>query len=196
MRKRLITTRREFVGAGLALLPFLKFEACASSSETCSPTVRGAGGPFYKEGAPWRAKLCGADEPGEPLVVTGRVTGADTCAPLKGAVVDVWQADSAGRYDNERFHLRGRVRADDEGLYSFETVLPGNYSDGGLARARHIHYIITAPGYAPLVTECYFEGDPRNRTDPIVRNSLVIPLAGIQGKQRKATFDIVLAKAR
>ena len=196
MGKKLITSRREFVGAGLALLPFLKFEACAAGAETCRPTVRGAGGPFYKEGAPWRSRLCEANEPGEPLVVAGRVTAADTCAPLKGAVVDVWQADAAGHYDNERFHLRGRVRADDEGRYSFETVLPGNYTDGGFERARHIHYIISAPGYAPLTTECYFEGEPRNRTDPIVRDSLVIPLHGTQGKQRTATFDIVLAKAR
>ncbi len=196
MGKSLITSRREFVGAGLALLPFLKFEACAVAAETCGPTVRGAGGPFYKEGAPWRSRLCGADEPGERLAVAGRVTAADTCAPLKGAVVDVWQADAAGRYDNERFNLRGRVRTDDAGLYSFETVLPGNYTDGGFQRARHIHYIITAPGYAPLTTECYFEGEPRNRTDPIVRASLIAPLTGAQGKQRKATFDIVLAKAR
>jgi catechol 1,2-dioxygenase len=184
------------VGAGLALLPFLKFEACARAAETCSPTARGAGGPFYKEGAPWRSRLCGAGEPGEALHVAGRVTAADTCAPLKGAVVDVWQADSAGHYDNERFHLRGRVRADDEGRYSFETVLPGNYTDGGFERARHIHYIISAPGYAPLVTECYFEGDARNRTDPIVRNSLIVPLDGERGKQLKATFDVVLAKAK
>lgn len=196
MRKKLNTSRREFVGAGLALLPFLTFEACAAAAETCGPTARGAGGPFYREGAPWRARLCGADEPGEPLVVAGRVMAADTCSPLKGAVVDVWQADAAGHYDNERFNLRGRVRADDEGRYSFETVLPGNYADGGFERARHIHYIITAPGYAPLTTECYFEGDPRNRTDPVVRNSLVIPLAAAQGRGRKATFDIVLAKAR
>lgn len=196
MRKRLVTSRREFVGAGLALLPFLKFEACAGAAETCGPTATGAGGPFYKEGAPWRSKLCGADEPGEALVVAGRVTAADTCAPLKGAVVDVWQADASGRYDNERFHLRGRVRADGEGRYQFETVLPGNYSDGGFQRARHIHYIISAPGYAPLTTECYFEGDARNRTDPIVRSSLVVPLSGGKGTQLKATFDIVLARAK
>lgn len=194
MRKRLNTSRREFVGAGLALLPFLKFEACATAAETCSPTARGAGGPFYKEGAPWREKLCGADEPGERLQVAGRVTAADTCAPLKGAIVDVWQADAAGHYDNERFHLRGRVRADDEGHYRFETILPGNYTDGGLQRARHIHYIISAPGYAPLVTECYFEGEARNRTDPIVRAALIVPLDGERGKQLTATFDVVLAK--
>jgi catechol 1,2-dioxygenase len=196
MSKRLLTSRREFVGAGLALLPFLRFEACATEAETCSPTLRGAGGPFYREGAPWRSKLCAAGEPGEALVVAGRVTAADTCAPLKGAVVDVWQADAAGRYDNERFNLRGRVKADDEGRYRFETVLPGNYADGGFQRARHIHYIISAPGYAPLTTECYFDGEARNRTDPIVRPSLIVPLDGERGKQLKATFDIVLAKSK
>jgi catechol 1,2-dioxygenase len=198
MRDRFITSRREFMGAGLALLPFLKAGACVDS---CSPTVRGAGGPFYREGAPWRAKLCGADEPGEPLLIAGRVTAADTCRPLKGAVVDVWQADAAGRYDNERFHLRGRVKTDDEGRYQIETILPGNYTDGGFGRAKHIHYIVSAPGYAPLTTECYFEGDARNQTDRLVRSSLIIPLSGLapgsgKGKQLKGTFDVVLSKAR
>lgn len=195
MRNRLSTSRREFVAAGLALLPFLKAEAC-EAAEKCSPTVRGAGGPFYREGAPWRARLCGADEPGQPLLIAGRVTAAGTCDPLKGAVIDIWQADAAGHYDNERFHLRGRVRADDEGCYSFETVLPGNYSDGGFERAKHIHYIVSAPGHTPLTTECYFEGDARNQTDQLVRSSLVIPLSQGQGKQLKGTFDFVLAKAR
>jgi protocatechuate 3,4-dioxygenase beta subunit len=200
MKDRRITSRREFVGAGLALLPLLKAAACADA-EICGPTVRGAGGPFYREGAPWRAKLCDASEPGQPLIVAGRVTAAGTCEPLKEAVIDIWQADAAGRYDNEHFHLRGRVRADEEGRYLIETILPGNYTDGGMERAKHIHYIVSAPGYSTLTTECYFEGDARNRTDQLVRSSLIITLStpaqqSAKAKQLKGTFDVVLAKAR
>jgi catechol 1,2-dioxygenase len=204
MRHKLITSRREFVAAGLVLLPFLRTGACATE-ENCSPTSRGAGGPFYRKGAPWTTKLCGAEEPGEPLVIAGRVVAADTCKPLGGAIVDVFQANAAGLYDTQlpnadpnRFHLRGQMKTDDDGRYQFETILPGNYGDGGFQRARHIHYIVSFPGYRPLVTECYFEGDEHNATDRLVRAPLIIGLSETTSEKRKrlkGTFDIVLAKA-
>jgi catechol 1,2-dioxygenase len=190
----------------LVALPLWKIGACAETSEACRPTVRGAGGPFYREGAPWRSKLCDASEPGEPLVVSGRVTAADSCQPLKGAVVDVFQANAAGLYDTQikgldpaRFHLRGQMRTDEAGRYRFETVLPGNYTDG-IERARHIHFRVSAPGYAPLVTECYFEGEPRNATDRLVKAPLVIRLSDFthereRRKYHAGTFDLVLARA-
>lgn len=190
--------------AGLAALPLL---GCEASAENCRQTERGAGGPFYRRGAPWRAKLAEASEPGEPLIISGRVVAAGTCEPLKGAIVDVWQANAEGLYDNQLsgerangFRLRGQMKTDDEGRYQFETVLPGNYGDGGVQRAKHIHYIVSFPGYAPITTECYFEGDERNRTDPLVRESLVVALSSFTHRQErrkylKGTFDIALRKA-
>ena len=203
MRDRFIKGRREFLAAGLVALPLLKVGAC-EAAESCRPTARGAGGPYYRKGAPWTARLCGAEEPGTPLVVEGRVTAADTCRPLEGAVVEVFQANDAGLYDVQMpghrpdlFRLRGQLRADAAGRYRFETVLPGNYTDG-IARARHIHYVVSAPGYRPLVTECYFKGEPRNETDRLVRPELIIALDESTRDRRKqlaATFDLVLAKA-
>ncbi|HEV2762682.1 MAG TPA: hypothetical protein VGV38_06780 [Pyrinomonadaceae bacterium] len=205
MKEKLIYTRREFVAAGLLVVPLLKASACAAESNSggCPPTARGAGGPFYRAGAPWTSRLCSPEEPGEPLLVAGRVTAADTCRPVAGALLDVFQADAEGRYDSQRpgftpetFHLRGRMKADAEGRYRIETVLPGLYP----GRARHIHFVVSAPGYAPLVTECYFEGDPRAASDPLVRRPLVLPLSDFTQEQdrrkyRRATFDLVLAKA-
>jgi catechol 1,2-dioxygenase len=206
MKAEAQASRRRFLLAGLAALPLVGCEALA---ENCRPTERGAGGPFYRRGAPWRARLAEANEPGEPLVISGRVVAAGTCQPLKGAIVDVWQANAAGFYDNQLsgeraagangFRLRGQMKTDDEGRYQFETVLPGNYGDAGVQRARHIHYIVSFPGYAPLTTECYFEGDEHNRTDPLVRQSLVVALSSFAHPQErrkylKGTFDIVLGK--
>lgn len=206
MKEKLIYTRREFVAAGLVLVPLLKASACEAEGgggRACEPTQRGAGGPFYRAGAPWTSKLCGADEPGDPLVVSGRVTAADTCRPLAGVLLDVFHADHEGRYDSQRpgftpdtFHLRGRMKTDSEGRYRIETVLPGLYP----GRPRHIHFVVSAPGYATLVTECYFEGDPRISTDPLVRRPLVVALSDSKHEQDKrkrlaGTFDLVLATA-
>lgn len=211
MRDRRTFTRREFVAAGLVAVPLLGVAACAADSAVaeaaCRPTVRGAGGPFYREGAPWTDKLCGPDEPGDALVVAGRVTSASDCRPLAGALLDVFQANAAGLYDTQipnlapgRFHLRGRLRTDADGRYEFHTVLPGQYTDGGVARASHIHFRISAPGHAPLITECYFEGDTRNQTDPLVRPPLVVRLADSTPARQthrslRASFDLVLTKA-
>lgn len=201
-------TRRAFIWSGLAGVPLFKTAACAVE-RACRPTVESQLGPFYREGAPWRTKLCGADEPGEPLVLAGRVTASETCAPLKGAVLDVWHASAAGFYDNNapsrpfdpaKFFLRGQTKTDADGRYHFETIMPGNYGQGRFVRAKHIHILITCPGYGQLVTECYFEGDKHNATDSLVKSSLVAPLTSFahEGEKRtysKVGFDIALVKA-
>lgn len=200
-----LVSRREFVLAGFALVPLLNCNAGAvadANAGVCNPTARGNRGPFYRGGAPWRTKLCDLDEPGEPLVISGRVIAADTCQPLTEAVVDVWQANAAGRYDNDssRFHLRGKTKTGEDGRYSFETILPANYGDGGFQRAKHIHYIVSRAGYESQITECYFEGDPHIKTDSLAKSALVIPLLssvhdGDKRKRLRGTFDIVLARA-
>ena len=202
MKERLKSSRRGFIFAGFAAIPFLKSKALADS---CNPTETNAEGPFYRKGAPWTTQLCGADEPGDPIVIAGRVIDAETCKPIKGATVDVWQANAAGRYDNDdpkhppdpdKFHLRGQMKTDKDGRYRFSTVLPANYSGGGVGmRAKHIHYIVSCPGYVPLTTQCYFEGDKYNESDRLVKSSLIIGLAD-KKKHKEGTFDIVLAKAK
>lgn len=213
MRDRYDISRRAFLLAGACAVPLVGCAAragegeAAAEAERCAATAESQYGPFYRAGAPWRTRLCGEDEPGELLVVTGRVTSAAGCAPLAGAVLDVWQASAAGHYDNNdpgrpfdpaRFNLRGRVRADAEGRYRFESVVPGNYGEGRFVRARHIHLLASAPGHPPLVTEIYFAGDPNNETDGLVRRTLVTRFDAYThdgGRPaRRGTFDIVLTK--
>lgn len=173
----------------------------------CIPTVDNVRGPFYRKGAPFRTSLCPADEPGEPLIVSGRVVGLPDCRPLAGAILDVWQANAKGLYSNmlglgdpddpKTFLLRGRMRTDHEGWYRFETVLPGHYPLWLLTRPRHIHFIVTYPGYVPLITQLFFEGDKYLERDPWVKDSLIIRLtkggAGADQKTRLGgLFDIVL----
>ena len=98
----------------------------------------------------------------------------------------------------EEYLLRGRIRAGEDGRYSFDTILPGNYRvNEDRVRPRHIHYIVSHPTRKSLTTQLYFEGDPHNLTDSLVKSPLIIPLKRSQGKRAAAayegTFDIVLS---
>jgi len=155
-----------------------------------APTESNIEGPYYRKDAPFRNKLA-AGLKGDPLKISGRVLSPDG-TPLREALVDVWQADKEGAYDNssDAFVLRGRIKTDKEGLYTVETVMPGQYDLGEAKRPAHIHYKISAPGHSPLTTQLYFKGDPWLSKDPFVRKSLIIEIADKAG-----TFDIVLARA-
>ncbi len=155
-----------------------------------TPTESNIEGPYYRKEAPFRNKLATGLK-GDPLKITGKVLSPDG-APLREAVVDVWQADKEGAYDNssDAFVLRGRIRTDKDGLYVYETIMPGQYDLGEAKRPAHIHYKVSAAGHALLTTQLYFKGDPWLSKDPFVRKSLIIELADKAG-----TFDIVLTKA-
>jgi protocatechuate 3,4-dioxygenase beta subunit len=125
-------------------------------AQQCRVTPRDALGPYYKSGALERAELCASGSGGkERLVVSGRVLGMPDCAPLAGALVEVWQADERGDYtqvsssrkDDPNCLLRASIKTGGDGRYSFNTVLPGEYP----GRPRHIHYRVSHDGYATLV---------------------------------------------
>jgi catechol 1,2-dioxygenase len=166
-------------------------------------------GPYYRPGAPFRAKITPPLEPGTVLLVQGRVWGHDTRRPLANAVLDIWQANARGRYDNDDpanppkrnvFVNRARLITDETGYYEFETVLPGRYKiDETTWRPAHIHYAVSATGYNRLITQLYFRGDPVNATDPWIRPSLIIDLREVKvgtASYKSGNFDVVLASAR
>lgn len=166
-------------------------------------------GPFHRKGAPFRAKITPPLEPGRTLLITGRVWGFDTRKPLPSAVLDVWQANHDGRYDNDDprnppaegvFKNRARLITDESGRYEYETIYPGKYLLAkDTFRPAHIHYLVRARGYKDLVTQLYFEGDPDNAKDPFIKKSLIIKLTEEKvrdGVFVRGTFDIVLAPAQ
>ena len=165
-------------------------------------------GPFHRPGAPYRAKITPPREPGQVLVIHGQVWGLDTRRPLPGAVLDIWQANAEGRYDNDDpnrpvakgvYRNRARLISDESGYYEFESILPGRYQiDTDVWRPRHIHYLIRHPGYRELVTQLYFRGDPYNQSDAFIKSSLIIELREVGEGDRKynmGIFDVVLAPA-
>jgi catechol 1,2-dioxygenase len=173
------------------------------------PTEDNILGPYFREGAPFRAKVTPPLAKGIPLVIRGRVWGFDTKKPLPFAVLDIWQADHAGRYDNDDpnrppakgvYVNRARVATDETGYYEYETIHPGPYRTGpDTWRPSHIHYLVRKAGYANLVTQLYFKGDKFNDKDEFIKPSLIIALepAKVNGTAiETGAFDIVLAAAK
>jgi protocatechuate 3,4-dioxygenase beta subunit len=156
--------------------------ACADTG----PTPRQTEGPFFKPTSPRRESLLEPGLPGTRLVVEGRVLTTD-CRPVPGALLDFWQADDRGAYDNAGYRLRGHQLADDQGRYRLETIVPGAYP----GRTRHIHVKVQAPGQPPLTTQLYFPGEPANARDGIFQGELVMRVERTPQGQR-GTFDFVL----
>ncbi len=151
-------------------------------------TVSNAEGPYYKGGAPERTVLVDSEMTGTRLLLTGQVLTTN-CQPVAGALLDFWQANDQGEYDNVGFTLRGRQFADEMGRYYLETLLPARYP----GRPPHIHVKVSAPGGSGLTTQIYFEGQPGNDSDGLIQPSLMVPLTGTAGAGFAATFNFVLA---
>lgn len=173
------------------------------------PTEDNILGPYHRPGAPFRGMITPPLTPGKVLVISGRVWGADSRRPLRSAVLDVWQADANGRYDNDDpqkppapnvFLNRARLVTDEEGYYEYQTIHPGPYQIGpNRWRPSHIHYLVRCPGYRQLITQLYFRGDPHNATDRFIKESLIVDVEEVKapsgGTFERGVFDIVLAKA-
>jgi protocatechuate 3,4-dioxygenase beta subunit len=117
---------------------------------------------------------------GERIVVSGRVFDTEG-KPLPETLVEIWQANSAGRYMHRwdrwpapldpNFSGAGRCLTDSEGRYEFTTIKPGPYPWGNhynAWRPAHIHFSLLGRAFAQrLVTQMYFPGDPFFDYDPI-----------------------------
>jgi protocatechuate 3,4-dioxygenase beta subunit len=191
MRETQLISRRSLF-AVLGAVPLLRHESLAATPEL-PETEDNIEGPFYKAGAPERADLIDKGMPGTPLIVTGRVFST-TGEPLAAALLDFWQANAEGEYDNQGFRLRGRFAADNNGNYRVRTIVPKYYKAGNAIRPSHIHVKLSAPGFPLLTTQLYFKGAPYNYVDSDVRPSLMLtPRDDRDAKQ--AQFDFVLRHA-
>jgi len=160
--------------------------ACGAGSE---PTPQQTAGPFFKPRSPQRSSLLEPGLEGQRLILIGQVL--DTrCQPVAGALLDFWQADAHGHYDNDGYRLRGHVFADAQGRYRVETILPGHYP----GRTRHIHVNAQPPGGRVLTTQLYFPGEAANRRDGIYADELLVSMQRA-GEALQASFDFVLRRA-
>lgn len=110
-----------------------------------------------------RTTLAAPDEPGERLIVSGRVFGPDGKTPIADASLYVYQTDKEGIYskpvnDSRTPRLRANLRTDSEGRYEYSTIKPGSYPN--TQNPAHIHYVVNAGGYKERIFEIVFEDDP------------------------------------
>jgi protocatechuate 3,4-dioxygenase beta subunit len=152
---------------------------------------------------------------GERIIVTGRVLDEDG-RPLPNTLIEVWQANAAGRYIHKNdqhdapldpnFRGSGRCVTDGDGRYRFYSIKPGAYPWGNHPngwRPNHIHFSLFGPSFVTrLVTQMYFPGDPLLDLDPIYKSSpegrreLMVSKFDIEVTEPEFalgyTFDIVL----
>src|SRR6478672_2952964 len=114
-------------------------------------------GPYFTRNSPERTSLLETGAGGTKLVLSGVVLDRG-CKPIAKALVDFWQADDKGEYDNKGYKYRGHQFTDVDGRYTLETVIPGLYP----GRTRHIHVKAQAPSKPVLTTQLYFPNEPGN----------------------------------
>jgi catechol 1,2-dioxygenase len=188
--------------------------AFAAAAKSCRLTEPDIIGPFYRFGAPFQTQLAGPNEPGERLIISGKVYSSDCRSRLPNTLIEIWQANKAGAYDTDKpgnftergdFHLRAMMLTDQQGNYEFETIMPGTYpippnlpgleKYAGLTRPAHIHFRVSESLHVPLTTQLYFKEDPHIAKDPWAsrKPSMAIGLKQ-DGKFLRGNLDIVLAR--
>jgi protocatechuate 3,4-dioxygenase beta subunit len=189
-------TRRVVLGAGVlaagswltidrstAQAPLPPTPACHDGDEA---TLRQTEGPFFKPSSPERVELLEAGMAGQPIELVGFVLSR-SCKPHAGALLDFWQADDKGRYDNSGFRLRGHQFADADGRFRLRSIVPGIYT----GRTRHIHVKVQPSSGRVLTTQLYFPGEPQNRSDGLFRQELLVRTAKNAGRLA-GRFDFVV----
>ena len=176
-------------GLGIEHFVDIMQDAADTKAGLTAGTPRTIEGPLYVTGAPvsdGTARLDdGSDAVAEPLFVSGVVRGQDG-KPVAGALVEVWHANRFGFYSHfdptttqTPFNLRGGIKTDANGRYSFRSIVPLGYGcppDGPTAgllthlgrhsqRPAHVHFFISAPGMRKLTTQFNIAGDPLTYDD-------------------------------
>ncbi|MDX8450053.1 dioxygenase [Mesorhizobium captivum] len=177
-------------------------------------------GPFYRADAPRlpHGADISLDRAGATLIVSGRVTDLDGI-PIPGAMVETWQANAQGFYENQQpdlqpeYNLRGVFTTDSDGRFHYRTVKPAGYGvpDDGpvgqmlgrlnypLSRPAHLHFLIRADNFETLTTQVFDRADPRIDEDALfgVRPELVGDFKRVSdGDGWSLDYSFVMAMAR
>jgi protocatechuate 3,4-dioxygenase beta subunit len=151
------------------------------------PTPELTEGPYFTPSSPRRRSIVPAGAAGTRLTLTGRVL-TTSGRPVKSALIDFWQADARGAYDNRGYRFRGHQLTDAKGRYTLLSVVPGLYP----GRTKHIHVKVQAPAGRVLTTQLFFPGVAGNRSDGIFTSECLVERWRVVQGRRHARFDFVL----
>lgn len=195
-----------------------------ATAENCPVTPEQDLGPFYPltQGTDEDVDLTlvkGRTEhaAGQVILVRGRIFD-DQCQPIKNALVEIWSANTHGRYHHERdespkpldpnFQGWGEMTTNEAGEYGFKTIKPGAYAIGGpenpdLWRTPHIHFKVSRRGYHEIITQMYFTGEKLNDADIVLaelpeadRAQFILSPTADAANTPVFTFDITLKQVR
>lgn len=193
-------TRRSVLTSLLAVPPAMLLKASGAFAQgapsplpltpSCgaqdAPTPSQTAGPFYKPASPLKTNLKADVQGGEPITLAGFVVDTQ-CRPIRGALVEIWHADTAGAYDNAGFRLRGHQLADEAGRWGFTTLVTAQYP----GRTAHYHFRVQRPNGQPLITQLYFPDHPGNARDGLFDPALVMKVSR-EANQRLGRFEFVV----
>lgn len=193
-------TRRRLLELGLVLPPLAAIagntDLLSAPALAATPTILDADdnatpelteGPYFTPNSPKRRSIVPTGAAGTRLTLSGRVlTTADK--PIPNALIDFWQCDARGAYDNSGYRFRGHQLTNAKGQYSLLTVVPGLYP----GRTKHIHVKVQAPRQPVLTTQLFFPGVAGNRGDGIFDSECLVRRWRVSKGRRLATFDFVL----
>jgi protocatechuate 3,4-dioxygenase beta subunit len=192
-------TRRRLIELGLTLPPLaalagsdlLSEPVLAATPELADaddePTPALTEGPYFTPSSPKRKSIVPAGAAGTRLTLTGRVLRTNG-RPVPNALVDWWQCDARGVYDNSGYRFRGHQFTDAQGRWTLNTVVPGIYP----GRTRHLHVKVQAPRRRVLTTQLFFPGVAANRSDGIYTAECLISGWRLAQGRRHGRFDFVL----
>lgn len=172
-------------GPGLARVDQKILDRTPACHDDPEPTPSTFEGPYFSPQSPERTDITENRNAGTPFMVGGYVLKQD-CTPIANALIEIWQADDQGRYDNRGYYLRGHQKTDQNGRWSFATIIPGLYP----GRSRHIHFKVQGPDTDVLTTQIFFPDDARNDDDYQFDARLLVTLDG--RKPLTGRFDFVL----
>lgn len=184
-------------------------------AQSCGLTPDQTEGPFYpiqdqddKNNDLTRVKGKVMSATGQIAILSGIVQD-DMCRPVKGAMVEIWQACHTGKYNHPsdpnpakldpNFQYWGQAITNEKGEYSFKTIVPGAYpADNTWIRPPHIHFKVHLRGYEELTSQLYWKGHPLNKKDRILqsltkeeRDRVIVDFKDVNGTQY-GTFNISL----
>ncbi len=210
-----IFSRREMLSATTLVVTGVALAGCIESKAHTVATPAQTEGPFYpivdqddKDADLTRVQGRENVADGEVISVQGRVVD-EAGRPIANAVVDVWQANAAGRYAHEadtttapldpNFQGWAIIKTDAEGNYRFKTIKPGAYpASAGWMRPPHIHFKVSRRGYHEITTQMYFESEPLNDVDKLLgkipKDQQGLLIASRESVSAPFLFDLVLAK--
>ena len=148
--------------------------AKATVTPSCSSkTPAQLEGPFFTPNSPERSNLISAKDKAAKIQLLGEVLD-EFCRPVQGAMLDFWQSDERGDYNNRSDRLRGHQFADAKGGFSLLSLMPREYT----GRTPHLHVKVQRRNGSVLTTQLYFPNHPGNRRDFLFDQRLVLESRG------------------